>query len=139
MKGTLLFVEDDRDDEELTLLGFKQQGLKLEVVVARDGQFALERLHADLAASRPLPAAILSDLKMPRMDGLDLLRRLRDEPALRGIPVGFLSSSSTEADKTEALRLGARFYMQKPSNLNAYGGLVGLINEMVARGQLAGA
>ncbi len=75
--------------------------------------------------------AILTDLKMPRMDGLEFLRRLKEDPRLRHIPIGFLSSSSTEADQSEALRLGARFYAQKPSQLKEYSGLVRQLREML--------
>jgi two-component system response regulator len=125
----LLFVDDDSDDVNLTLLGFRQQGFTMEVVVAGDGKEALDRLTEDYSASRPLPQAILTDLKMPRMDGLEFLRHLKEDPRLREIPVGFLTSSGNEADKTEALRLGASFYMLKPSNLDDYSGLVKLLKK----------
>ena len=82
---------------------------------------------SDYSASRPLPQAILTDLKMPRMNGFEFLRHLKEDPRLREIPVGFLTSSSNAADKTEALRLGASFYMLKPSNLDDYSGLVKLL------------
>jgi len=70
---------------------------------------------------------------MPRMDGLEFLRHLNEDPRLREIPVGFLTSSSNEADKTEALRLGASFYMIKPSDLDDYSGLVKLIEKAMLR------
>jgi|CXWL01.1.fsa_nt_gi CheY-like chemotaxis protein len=124
MSQALLFVDDDDDDIKLTLLGFRQQGFTPEVIVARDGKEALERLFEDYAASRPLPQAILTDLKMPRMDGLEFMRRLKEDPRLVDIPVGFLSSSSSETDVAEALRLGAKFYFQKPDDLDEYAGLV---------------
>jgi len=131
MRQILLFVDDDHDDVQLTLLGFSQQGFKPEVILARDGKEALDRLITDYSASRPLPQAILTDLKMPRVDGLQFVRLLKEDPRLRDIPVGFLTSSGSEADKTEALRMGACFYMLKPSNLDDYAELVKLIQEMM--------
>jgi CheY-like chemotaxis protein len=69
---------------------------------------------------------------MPVMNGLEFMRRLRTYPHLRDIPVAFLTSSGHEQDKTEALRLGARFYLRKPSNLDDYSGIVSAIREMMA-------
>jgi two-component system, response regulator len=128
---TLLFVEDDKDDVELALLGFRNEGFEYEIVIARDGQHALELLHSDYAAARPLPGAIMTDLKMPRMDGLELLHRLKEDPRLRNIPVAFLTSSGDENDQAEAMRLGANHYLRKPSNLGSYGEIVARIRELM--------
>lgn len=124
---TLLFVEDDSDDVELTLLGFSNAGFEHEIIVARDGQHALELLHSDYAAARQLPGAIMTDLKMPRVDGLELLHRLKQDPRLRSIPVAFLTSSGDENDQAEAMRLGVGEYMRKPSNPGGYAEIVARI------------
>lgn len=128
----LLFVEDDKDDEELTLLGFRNEGFEHEIIVARDGQHAFDLLHSDYEAARPLPDAILTDLKMPRMDGLELLLRLKQDPRLRNIPVAFLTSSGDQNDREEALRLGASHYLRKPSNLGHYAEIVARVREMLS-------
>ena len=128
---TLLFVEDDKDDVELTLFGFRNEGFEHEIVVARDGQHALELLHADYAAARPLPDAIMTDLKMPRVDGLELLHRLRQDPRLRNIPVAFLTSSGDENDRAEAARLGVGEYMRKPSSPGGYADVVARIRRIL--------
>ncbi|UPT75596.1 MAG: response regulator [Elusimicrobiota bacterium] len=128
---TLLFVEDDGDDVELTMLGFRSEGFEHEIVVARDGQAALDLLRSDYAAARPLPGAIMTDLKMTRMDGLEMLHRLKEDPRLRNIPVVFLTSSGDENDRSEAMRLGAGHYLRKPSNLDSYAGIVDRIREVM--------
>lgn len=120
----LLFVEDDKDDVELTLFGFRKAGFEHEIVVARDGQHALDLLHSDYAGARELPGAILTDLKMPRVDGLELLHRLKQDPRLRNIPVAFLTSSGDENDQAEAVRLGVGEYLRKPSNPDGYAEIV---------------
>jgi len=133
MSRVLLFVEDDRDDVELTLLGFRR--FEHEILVVRDGKEALEWLAAGYAHSRPLPAAILTDLKMPRMDGLELLHHLKEDPRLRDIPVLFLTSSGNEADQAEAARLGAAAYFRKPSDLGDYPEIVKRTRELMAAGE----
>lgn len=133
MKRVLLFVEDDRDDAELTLLGFR--GFEHEIVVVRDGQEALDWLASNYAKSSAQPAAILTDLKMPRMDGLELLHHLKEDPRLRDIPVIFLTSSGNEGDQAEAARLGAAAYFRKPSDLGDYAEIVGRTRELMAAGK----
>lgn len=131
---SLLFVEDDGDDVELALLGFRLQKFDPQVVVAKDGKEALDLLLADCEAARPLPRAILTDIKMPRMDGLELLRRVKSEPRLKGIPVGIFTSSDHEADRKEAMRLGAACYLMKPSDLDDYAGIVDSIRALMEPG-----
>lgn len=134
MNRDLLFVEDDAEDVKLTLLGFRLQRFEPRVVVAMDGKEALDVLLSDLEASRPLPLAIITDIKMPRMDGLELLRRIKSEPRLRDIPVVILTSSDHEADRTDAMRLGAACYLMKPSDLDAYAEIVSRIRELMGPG-----
>lgn len=124
MSAAVLFVEDDQDDVELTLLGFRRESFEAEIVVAHDGAEALERLLEAYEAGRRLPAAVLTDLKMPRMDGLELIRRLKADARLRDIPVLVLTSSGYQADMDEALGLGAFRYLRKPANLEDYAAIV---------------
>lgn len=132
MSGLLLFVDDDPDDVELTLLGFRKSGLDAEVAVARDGVEALELLTRAYEGGRPLPGAILTDLKMPRMDGFELLRRLKADSRLSPIPVLVLTSSGYEADMQEALRLGAWRYLRKPAEIEDYADIVGQLRELMS-------
>lgn len=127
----MLFVDDDRDDIELTLLAFHKQGFEHEVSIARDGRDALDRLHADYEESRPMPGLIVTDLKMPRMDGLEMLRQLKDDPRLMNIPVIFLTSSGDENDRAQAMRSGASDYLKKPSALDSYGCIVNRVRELI--------
>ena len=136
MSQNLLLVEDDSGDIQLTLLGFRLQKFEPKVVVAKDGKEALDILISDCEASRPLPLAILTDIKMPRMDGLELLRRVKSEPRLKAIPIAILTSSDHEADRKEALRLGADCYFMKPSDLDAYAEIVSRIRELMEIGSL---
>jgi len=128
----LLFVDDDRDDVELTMQGFRQMGFEHEIVIARDGKEALDMLCADCDAGRPLPAAILTDIKMPRMDGLELLRRVKGDARLRGIPVVILTSSGYEVDLDEAMRLGAGRYLRKPATLADYAAIAREVRALMA-------
>ena len=117
-KKTILLVEDNPDDEELTLLSLRESNIVNEVVVARDGVEALDYLFAaDQNAGRevsPLPELILLDLKLPRLDGLEVLRRLRANPRTQLVPVVVLTSSSEEEDIVASYRLGANSYVRKP-------------------------
>lgn len=127
----LLLVDDDKDDVQLTMLGFRDEKLDCEVLVAVDGQHALDLLLADYAAGRPLPDAVLLDLKMPRVDGLELLGRLKGDPRLRKIPAAVFTSSGHETDMTEAMRLGADLYLRKPSSLRDYAAIVRQVRELM--------
>ncbi|MBI3995172.1 MAG: response regulator [Nitrospirae bacterium] len=115
---TILLVEDNPDDEALTMRALRQHRIRNEVVVARDGVEALEYLfgagrHAGRDMS-DMPEVILLDLKLPRMDGLEVLRRLRADARTRLLPVVVLTSSNEERDIIESYRLGANSYVRKP-------------------------
>jgi two-component system response regulator len=131
MSQTLLLVEDDRDDVDLASLGFRLQRFDAEVAVAADGAAALELLLEAYKTGRPLPGAVLTDLKMPRMDGFELIRRLKADARLRRIPVLVLTSSGHQADMDEALRLGAARYLRKPANLDDYSEIVRQLREVM--------
>jgi CheY-like chemotaxis protein len=114
----ILLVEDNRDDEALTLRALKKNNIKNEVVVARDGVEALDYLfgtgsHAgrDLAE---MPQVILLDLKLPRVDGLEVLQRLRADKRTRLLPVVILTSSNEDQDRINGYGMGANSYVRKP-------------------------
>ena len=116
-EATILLVEDNPDDEALTLRAFAQQRIHNLVEVARDGQEALDRLLDD---NRPLPTVVLLDLKLPKLDGLEVLRQLRAAPRTRRLPVVVLTSSAEERDRVEAYDGGANSYVRKPVDFLAF-------------------
>ncbi|HEX9427974.1 MAG TPA: response regulator [Candidatus Polarisedimenticolia bacterium] len=113
----ILFAEDSDNDVELTMNALREHNLANDVVVVRDGVEALDYLHRrGTFASRPAgnPAVVLLDLKMPRIDGLGVLRAIRSEEALRVIPVVILTSSAEERDLIESYKLSVNAYVVKP-------------------------
>ena len=122
---TILLVEDSADDLELVELALEQCTVPHELVVARDGVEALERLSR---APRP-PRLILLDLKLPKLGGLDVLRRIRGDAATRLVPVAILTTSTMEADKLAAYQLGANSYVRKPI---AFADLVAALRQLTA-------
>ncbi len=135
MSAPLLFVDDDLDDVEVTMKGFRRAGFEHEILVARDGKEALDLLVAAFEGGRPLPAAILTDIKMPRMDGLELLRRVKSDPRLRAIPVVILTSSGYEPDLNEAMRLGCGRFLRKQENLDEYAAIAREVRALMAATQ----
>jgi two-component system response regulator len=122
MKGKIIMlVEDNRDDEALTLRALKRNNILNEVVVARDGAEALEYL---LAGGKPLPAVVLLDLKLPKIDGLEVLRRIRAESRTKLLPVVILTSSKEEADLINGYSLGCNSYIRKPVDFSQFMGTV---------------
>ena len=116
--GMILLVEDNQDDEALTLRALKKNNIKNEVVVAHDGVEALDYLFGTGSyAGRDLtdtPQVILLDLKLPRVDGLEVLRQLRSDGRTRLLPVVILTSSNEDQDRIESYGLGANSYVRKP-------------------------
>jgi two-component system, response regulator len=112
----VLLVEDNPDDVALTLRAFKKSNILNEVVIARDGAEALERLFSDA----PPPQLVLLDLKLPKVDGLEVLRRIRQDEKLRTLPVVILTSSKEERDLTQGYSLGANSYIQKPVDFEQF-------------------
>ena len=114
----VLLVEDNPDDAALTLRAFRRNQVGNEVVVMRDGIEALDFLFARAAyanrASQPLPKLILLDLKLPRLDGIGVLRAIRADPRTRLLPVIMLTSSLLEQDLEACYGLGANSYLVKP-------------------------
>jgi two-component system response regulator len=120
----ILFVEDNPDDEALTLRALKQGKIANDVVIVRDGAEALDYLFAtgphSGRDSTAMPAVILLDLKLPKIDGLEVLRRVRNDPRTRLLPVVILTSSKEEKDRVNSYALGANSYIRKPVNFNQF-------------------
>ncbi len=123
-KKFILLVEDNPDDEALTLRALKKDRFLNEVVVVRNGVEALDYLfatgeYADRDRS-VMPEIILLDLKLPKMDGLEVLRRIRADDRTRLLPVVILTSSDEERDVIEGYKLGANSYVRKPVDFTQF-------------------
>jgi two-component system response regulator len=105
----VLMVEDNPDDEMLTLDALRSSGVSADIQVARDGAEALEALNAER-----LPRLVLLDLKLPKVPGMEVLRRMRAQDETRHIPVVVLTSSTEDQDVQAAYRTGANSYLRKP-------------------------
>jgi two-component system response regulator len=114
--GIILLVEDRDDDIELTLRAFNKSGVGNEVVVVRDGVEALEYLMNPERQSGQLamPEVVLLDLNLPKVSGLEVLRRVRDNERLKRVPVVVLTSSNEDRDIVASYDLGANSFIQKP-------------------------
>ncbi|HUW26958.1 MAG TPA: response regulator [Gallionella sp.] len=123
-KRIVLLVEDKPDDEELTRLAFRECKFTGELVVVRDGQEALDYLFT--AGKYPakdvhdMPQLVLLDLKLPKMNGLEVLRRVRANTATRCLPIVVLTSSKEKQDLIDSYLLGANSYTQKPVDFNHF-------------------
>lgn len=117
---TILLVEDNPDDEELTLLAFRKNNISNNIVVARDGAEALDYLFGSDAGTRPLPFLILLDLNLPKLDGLEVLRRIRGEERTKLLPVVILTSSKEEKDRFASYSLGCNSYVRKPVSFSEF-------------------
>jgi len=119
----ILLVEDNEHDVELTLSALSENRLANEVVVARDGAEALDYLYrrgAFRLREEGNPVVVLLDLKMPRVDGLEVLRQVKEDDSLRQIPVVMLTSSREENDLVESYRLGVNAYVVKPVEFSRF-------------------
>jgi CheY-like chemotaxis protein len=120
----ILLVEDNPDDEELTRRALKENNIANEVVVAHDGVEALDYLFAGGAWKdrdpKLLPQVVLLDIKLPRLDGLETLKRIRADARTRRLPVVLLTSSKEEADLIAAYDLGANSYIRKPVDFEQF-------------------
>jgi two-component system response regulator len=123
-RNVILLVEDNPDDEALTLRAFSKNNIRNPVVVARNGAEALDYLFAsgDYAGREvaDLPQVVLLDLKLPKVDGLEVLRQIRADERTELLPVVILTSSREEQDLVEGYRLGANSYVRKPVNFDEF-------------------
>ena len=121
--GRILLVEDDPRDVELTLTALEDYKLANEVVVARDGQQALDYLRCQgeySARPNENPAVMLLDLKLPKVDGLEVLKEIRTDERLKLIPVVVLTSSQEEKDMMRSYTLGVNAYVVKPVDFHEF-------------------
>jgi two-component system response regulator len=120
----VLLVEDNPDDVELTLRAFRKNNISNEVVVAKDGVEALDYLNGTgMYAGRNvkvMPIVVLLDLKLPKIDGLEVLKRIRQEERTKLIPVVILTSSAEQKDVIDGYSLGANSYVRKPVNFEQF-------------------
>jgi CheY-like chemotaxis protein len=121
--GRILLVEDDPKDVELTLTALEDYNLANEVVIARDGEEALDYLYgrgpfADRSGENP--AVLLLDLKLPKVDGLEVLQKIKSDDKLRMIPVVVLTSSREEKDMIASYKLGVNAYVVKPVDFHEF-------------------
>jgi CheY-like chemotaxis protein len=121
--GRILIVEDDPRDVELTLTALEDYKLANEVVIARDGREALDYLYCQgRFSTRPNenPAVILLDLKLPKIDGLEVLKQVKSDDRLKLIPVVVLTSSHEETDMMKSYKLGVNAYVVKPVDFHEF-------------------
>jgi two-component system response regulator len=118
IRKQILLVEDNPDDVELTLRAFRKNNLHNGVHVVNDGVEAIDWLLA--TDSQPLPAIILLDLKLPRLDGMEVLRQIRATERTRLLPVVILTSSKEETDEARGYQLGANAYVRKPLDFSDF-------------------
>lgn len=121
----ILLVEDNPDDEALTLRALKKANIQNEVVVARDGAEALDFLFGGVGGyagrdTTDLPAVVLLDLKLPKINGLELLKSIRSDERTKFLPVVILTSSKEDQDLQEGYRHGANSYVRKPVNFDEF-------------------
>ena len=124
IRKTILLVEDNPDDELLTLMAFKDNNIVNEVIVAHDGQEALDYLfgtgqYMDRDLNQ-LPRVILLDLKLPKVDGLEVLQQIRSNLLTKHLPVVILTSSKEEMDIINSYHLGANSYIRKPVDFEQF-------------------
>jgi len=129
----ILLVEDNPDDEALALRALKKNNILNPVIVVRDGAEALDYLFASGSYSNrnvyDTPSVILLDLKLPKIDGIEVLRRLRSDERTRLVPVVVLTTSNEEKDLLASYRLGVNSYVRKPVNFDQFNHAVGQIGE----------
>lgn len=122
----ILLVEDDPADAEMTMRALRRNHLANKIHWVKDGEEALDYVFGHRAAA-PLPKLVLLDLKMPKVDGMEVLRRLKADRATQAVPVVIMTSSNEEKDVVESYNLGANSYIVKPVQFEAFLDTVGKI------------
>ena len=121
----ILLVEDNPDDEKLTIMGFKRNNIANDIIVARDGKEAVDYLFgAGIYEGRDiedLPQVVVLDLKLPKMNGIEVLKQIRENEVTQYLPVVVLTSSKEDRDMVETYKLGVNAYVQKPVDFNQFG------------------
>jgi len=120
---TILLAEDNQNDVDLTIMAFSEYNLANNIEIVRDGVEVLEFLRSEGKYSERLPGfpvVILLDLKMPRLDGVGVLREIKSDPVLKLIPVVMVTSSREETDLVESYKLGVNAYVVKPLDFNQF-------------------
>ena len=112
----IILVEDNPDDERLTIRALRRGNIVNEILVARNGEEAL----AMVLNANPLPSVVLLDLKLPKVDGLEVLRQIRAHERTHKLPVVVLTSSSEEGDIVDSYDLGANSYVRKPVEIDKF-------------------
>jgi len=124
VEKTILLVEDNPDDIELTLRALKKNNIMNEVIIARDGEEALNYLFGTGPYKGkglpPMPAVMLLDIKLPKVDGLGVLRQVRSNPNTKFLPVVILTSSKEDQDLVNGYSLGANSYVRKPVDFHQF-------------------
>ena len=123
-RRNILLVEDNPDDVELTLRAFKKNAILNEIVVVRDGAEALDYFFGPqgcaIDGQNKLPAVVLLDLKLPKVDGIEVLRQIRADERTKLVPVVILTSSKDQTDVADGYRMGCNSYVRKPVDFNEF-------------------
>ena len=123
----ILLVDDNPDDVTFTLRAFKKNNFSNEIVVASDGEQALQILLPEKAAPAFQPSLVLLDIKLPKVDGLEVLRRIRADSRTQSLPVVVLTTSSEDADIASSYRLGANSFVRKPVVFSEFVGAASML------------
>jgi len=123
----ILLVDDNPDDVTFTLRAFKKNNFSNEIVVASDGEQALQILLPENAVPAFQPSLVLLDIKLPKVDGLEVLRRIRADPRTQSLPVVVLTTSSEDADIASSYRLGANSFVRKPVVFSEFVGAASML------------
>jgi two-component system, chemotaxis family, response regulator Rcp1 len=132
--GYILVVEDNSGDAELLRWSFREHGIHQELMILTDGARAISHVQLIDAGVRGRPALIVLDLNLPKRTGLEVLKVIRDSVECRAIPVAVFSSSSAAKDMQDSTRLGANKYIRKPSRLEDFLGIAGVLKSLLADG-----
>lgn len=127
LEGKILLVEDNENDVILALRAFKRNNILNEVIVAKDGEEALDLLFGNQDNDVLMPALVLLDLKMPKLSGLDVLKRMRNHSSTKNLPVVILTTSNEEDDIVRSYNFGANSYIRKPVDFE---GLVEAVGQL---------